>query len=486
MADASLYNPSPVQQEFHLCPADEILFAGSAGPGKSLALLMDPIQTQLVYEHERWQRQEIHQSLGWAIHFRREFPMLEQTLDRARRIFPKLDPGVKWNGDTHMFTFSCGYKIQFAHMKNEGDWMNYDSSEYSGLYFDELTQFTEEQYKRLVSRVRSSDPVLQKRKRIVSATNPDANWVRDYFVEPCPTGRKLLVTNIRMADGSNERRTRIFIPANLWDNPDESFRRDYERTLQDMPDHIRKARLYGDWWVVQGAFYSAEWEPSVHICKPFRIPDGWRRFRSGDWGYRSPGCIHWWAVDTDGNLVCYRELTFQGKYVDDVAKMVREIEIADGTWDEKKDCSRLTGPMDTQIWEQRGQRTASMAEIFAGFGVWWEKCEKNKSASVVQFVRRLRMRSKVTEDGPEVPGVRFFSTCKQAIKTIPGLSTDTSNAELPADGGPDHWHDSVMYACAYRTIPSDSDTVSITQKYDDELADLRRRKRAGAYGYGGF
>src|SRR4051812_9111635 len=90
-----LYDPAPVQAEFHLCPASEILLGGAAGPGKSLALLMDPIITQMIDEHARWQRGEIAASVGWALHIQKESPRLEQTIDRSHRMFRAVDPGAK-------------------------------------------------------------------------------------------------------------------------------------------------------------------------------------------------------------------------------------------------------------------------------------------------------------------------------------------------------------------------------------------------------
>ena len=480
-ASALLYTPAPVQQEFHTCPVDEILFAGSAGPGKSLALLLDPFQTQVVYEHERWKKSGgTFESTGWAIHFRRTTPQLATTLARAHRILLKIDPGGRWKEDT--FHYSCGYRQQFAHMKDEDSWMGYDSNDYSHVAFDELVTFTQEQYEMLTTRVRSSDPELQRRLRVVSATNPAPNWVREMFVDPAPEGRKILSRPIRLDDGTSDKRTRMFIPATLKDNPDEEFRRNYERNLQGQPEHVRRARLYGDWYVVFGAFFMNEWNPAVHIVAPFKVPDGWRRFRSCDWGYKSPGCVHWWAVDTEGNLVCYREFTFQTMYVDQVADKIREFEEADGTWDERKNCSRLTGPLDTQAWEERGKRGESMAEVFFSKGVWWEKAEKKKLQNVQQFIRRLRSRSKISESDEGTPGIRFFRTCRKSTTTIPAIGTDDKNPELPEDGGPDHWLDSCLYACAYRTIASDSDDAPKRSRHDDELERARQRKR----GRGGY
>ena len=119
---ADLYTPAPVQQEFHICTANEILLGGAAGPGKSLALLMDPIQTQLIGEHQRWQRGEIVESAGWALHLRREFPRLEQTIERAHRLFRQFDSGARWEAANQRYTFSCGYKVQFGHVRTKNSW----------------------------------------------------------------------------------------------------------------------------------------------------------------------------------------------------------------------------------------------------------------------------------------------------------------------------------------------------------------------------
>lgn len=482
----ALYEPAPVQAEFHVCPANEILLGGAAGPGKSLALLMDPIQTQLINEHERWRRGEIESSVGWAIHFRREFPRLEQTLERAHRIFRAFDPGASWNGDSHTWTFSCGYKIQFGHLKDEDDKYNYASNEYTHIAWDELWEFSEEQYQYVNTRLRSSDPVLQQRLRIVAASNPAGNWVRRYFVEPAREGRMLLRRRIILDDGTEEVRSRIFIPATLKDNPNPGFRRRYEIELQDKPAHIRRALLYGDWWVIPGAFFAEEFQDK-HVVKPFPIPSGWKLYRAMDWGYKTWAVVLWVAVDTDGDLTFYRELSFQKLDAAAAARKIRDIEIAAGEWNELRDCSRLSGPADTQIWEQRGTIGQTIAETMSQEGVFWEKCTKNRYASVQEFIRRLKDVS--GESGK--PAIRFFDTCRRTISTIPSIPTDRNERELPQDGGDDHWLDTVLYACMYRAGTAKKDELPRSRAAMDELEEARRKRRdrqrrGGRYGYGGF
>src|SRR6185369_14849384 len=239
---------------------------------------------------------------------------------------------------------------------------DYLSAEYTHIAWDELSEMSETVYQFVNSRLRTADHVLQKKLRIVCASNPAGNWVRDYFVAPAREGRKLLTKKLKMDDGRIVERTRIFIPATLKDNPDPEFRRSYEEELQDKPFHIREAYLHGDWWVIAGAFFAHEWVPSVHVVKRFKVPSGWKKFRSMDWGYKSPGTVLWWAVDTDENLVCYRELTFQRMDAEVVAKKIRDIEEAAGEWDGTRKCPRISGPADTQIWETRGPIGPTIAE----------------------------------------------------------------------------------------------------------------------------
>lgn len=486
-AAESIYNPAPVQTEFHLCTANEILLGGAAGPGKSLALLMDPIQTQLVGEHQRWMETGT-KSIGWALHLRRTYKRLEQTINRSQRLFRAIDPDAKYDQQKFTWTFSCGYKLQFSHVENDNDRFDFLSNEYTHIAWDELAEFTEEVYQLINTRLRTSDHVLQGKLRIVAASNPSGNWVRDYFVAPHPKGRVLLARTIRRDNGTEAQRSRIFIPATLKDNPDPEFRARYELELQDKPFHIREALLHGDWWVIAGAFFAANWIQSIHVVDKFKLPSGWEKFRAMDWGVKQPGSVGWYAVDTDENLVKYREYTFRGMDAEQVALAIKKIEQEAGEWDENRDCSRLTGPADTQIFAVGGTVGPTIAETMADHGVFWEKCTKNKPAAVMQLMLRLNDHGK--KDSP--PGIRFFKNCVNTIRTVPSIGTDEKNPEIPDDspGVEDHWLDETLYACMHRLRAAKVDELPRSRAHMDELGEARRRrarahKAIGAtFGYG--
>lgn len=491
---APVYQPSAWQQRFHRTRADEVFGAGSAGPGKTVTLTWDPLE-QVMTEATRCQRRfdpknEIMvrladwaleragetdtrlradawaekctivpgNSVGWALHVRRTRTMLDQTLLKFRRGYLAVDPGMHWDNERLIATFSSGLHFQFGHMKDPMDWEQYFSNEYTHIAFDELIQFLENQYDQLKSRLRTSDWVLARMLRCVSASNPvmthsgeeftaDRNpyWVRERFVDPAPEGNTLLRKNVKMSDGSIETITRIYLPAKLADNPDPEFARRYEIRLRDMKPHVRRALLDGDWYVVAGAFYSDAWNPNLHVCEPFAIPSDWPVFRSMDWGHKAPGCIHWAALDPEGTLFVFREVMFRLKSAAQMAQRVKDVEEDEGCWDDSRNRSGATGWADTQLWERRGDVGRSKAEEFAARGVTWIPADKKSRR---RNAERLLERLTSHEDGKTAPGIVFFKNCVNAIRLLPSIPTDPTDSEVPMDGGQDHPHDSILYLVA--------------------------------------
>ena len=81
--------------------------------------------------------------------------------------------------------------------------------------------------------------------------------------------------------------------------------------LLSLPEVERRRLLEGDWDVAEGAAFK-EFDRSVHVVEPFEIPYNWPRIRAMDYGYSSPSCVLWGAVDWDNNLWIYRELYEKG------------------------------------------------------------------------------------------------------------------------------------------------------------------------------
>lgn len=500
----TLYEPSAWGQFFHSLTMNEALGGGSAGPGKSMVLLMD-CNDQILVEHERClDKHHPHhikwgQSKGWTIHLRRTFPRLETTISRASRIFSSMDPDCHYDKETHTFIFKSGYRYQFGHCQHEKDVENFQGKEYSAICYDELIEFEKEQYFQINTRLRVSDPVLSKMRKVRSMTNPvhrqdgnskiivrDPQWVRKRFVDPAPKGNTVLTRWVKRKDGERVARTRIYVPATLYDNPDPQFVRDYELELLDKPAHIQAALLRGNWYVTAGSFYADVWDERLHVVDPFRIPGDWPIFRAMDWGFKTWGCIGWFAMDPEGNLIMIKEFNFRYMDAADVARRVREIEEKLGVWSSKN--SKITGPADTQLWEQRGDTGASKVQDFAKLGVGWLQADKGPG-SRARAGERITARLRDHRAGKASPGLLLFAECTQAIKTLPSIQTDLNDPNSPAKGGDDHWHDMIAYAVSYasrgrvgRSV-EEVKTKAHPDDWDDKLDKMASRP-TGTFGYG--
>ena len=136
-------NPGP-QTRFVACAADEALYGGAAGGGKSDGLLAAAT---------RW----LHEPQFRALILRRTFPELKKSLfDRAQELYKGIDPGAKFNETDKEWKFSTGSKLYFGHAQYESDIEQYQGAAFQFVGFDELTHFTKKQYLYLFTRARSA------------------------------------------------------------------------------------------------------------------------------------------------------------------------------------------------------------------------------------------------------------------------------------------------------------------------------------------
>jgi hypothetical protein len=501
--DRAFYEPSAWSGRLHQSTADEVLGGGAAGMGKSLALLFDPLVTQAVVEHARCTGQLMDQlptwladlcrehpirkgeSEGHALHLRRTLTQVQETMDRAERMFPKFDPGADYSKELHRWTFTSGFKYTFGHCRESNSHENYLSKQYTHLGIDEAYQFEQHQYDELEARVRSADKVLIHLQRTRICSNPAPGWVKEYFVVPEPKGNVLLKRKVTdPLTGEWKWKTRLFLPARLDDNPDKAFVADYKFKLLSKPSHMRARYLYGDWDSMEGGYFEDDFNPGVHVIEPFKIPREWPKFRSMDWGYKAPGTVGWFAMDPDGNLYLFYEFNFKLMKDVDVAKRIIEIEKKFGFWNDRKRQSRLTGVADTQLWEERGDSGKSKAAVFGDHGVFWQPADK---ASLQRGAERITERLR-DYDAKRCPGLMVFEGCKKTREMFSGIGIDENDGTLPdRKSDTKHWLDMLAYGCARASrgrgsIPMELHDFDRNAENDNDEEPVRI---SGGFGYGG-
>ncbi len=260
------------QSLFLRCPADEILYGGSAGCGKTDALIVAATgaPNDYLFTNPKWK----------VLILRRTFPELERTIIlRTHQLFQGMG---KYDANKHRWVMPGGGLVQFGHIQNNEDMVRYQSDEYTLIIFDELTHFTERMYLYLFSRLRTTDPTI--RCKIKSATNPGGvghSWVKKRFIdglEPCT-----IKTDRTEVAGVMTEWSKCYIPASVFDNQ-YLMKNDpmYVRRLMELPEVEKRALLYGDWDIFSGQFFPEFTED--HIIDGFEVPENWPCWISIDWG----------------------------------------------------------------------------------------------------------------------------------------------------------------------------------------------------------
>lgn len=274
MTENVVWEATPKQAEFLACPDYEVLFGGAVGGGKSDSLLIDGWCLQHGGPANPNHR---------AVVFRRSFPELKDLIDRARDLFPKFIPGIKYDANEHRFTSPAGAKFEFGYLSNDNDRFKYRGRAWNWIGFDELTLWpTPVCYLYLQTRNRSTDTSLPR--LIRATTNPDGpgqKWVMERWgiEEDGAATRIKVVLPFEEPDGQGgfkevEREiARSFIPSKLADNP-HLRGTGYRETLLNMPPEERDALLYGKWTGnrVEGAYYFRELQRMRTEGRVGRIP----------------------------------------------------------------------------------------------------------------------------------------------------------------------------------------------------------------------
>ena len=497
---SELWQPQPGPQALAVSArfVTELLYGGARGGGKSSYLLGDFLQ-------------DTPQGPGWkGIIFRRSHPELEELISQAKEMYLPL--GATWLKSDRTFVFPSGATLKMRHIDTEDDADKYQGHQYSWIGWDEIGNWPNmNSYKRLKACLRGTDMAVT-HKRIRATANPGGpghHEVKAYFIDHKPQGFELITT----PDGN----TRMFIPARVTDNA-ILMKTDpgYIARLREVgsPELVR-AWLEGDWNVITGAYFP-EFSGIEHTIAPFRIPDHWLKFMSGDWGSTSPFAFHWHAVSDGtisvpdlrpdpwsfdgirkyprvipkGAIVTYREWYGMVPGMINTGLRWPASRVAQGILDRTPANERIAyRVLDPSAFKQDGG--PSHAEMMGRQGVFFRPADNSRLAGWNACRERLTGidADPDVNNGVGTPMWYIFNTCPHLIRTLPALQHDRTDPEDCDTDGEDHAPDSARYGLMSRpwTRPRPSTPKHMKTLAEVTLDDLwadhaEKRLASGTYG----
>lgn len=409
------HEPTPKQTAFLSLDCFEALYGGAAGGGKSDALLMAAAQY-------------VHIPGYAALLLRRTYADLSlpgAIMDRSKSWWMgKAD----WNEKDKRWTFPSGATITFGYLDTEKDRFRYQGAELQFLGFDELTQFPEQWYRYLQSRLRRlSTAVAPVRCR--AASNPGGighDWVRRRFVDEPVSGC-------------------AFVPATLVDNPyidAELYRANLERL-----DPTTRAQLLDGIWIRDSGGLVYRFDETKN--RAAAIPSDLKYHLLGiDYGFTDAtafAVLGWRDHDTTiYGVRCYKK---RGLTPSDAAAEAKALE-------RQYDCLRVVGDIG-------GLGKGYAEEARTRFALPVEPAEKKNKRGYIDLLNGDLARGRI----------QLMAGANKELEAEWHELPWTEDRAKEADGFDNHCADAFLYAwracVAYHELPEEKPPAKGTREADE-------------------
>ena len=425
-----LYSALPHQEAFHRANEPNVLMEGGRGSGKSLAIRMDAHMRAMQWEGFNYlilrrTMPELRKS---------HFAFIEGEMKKLGGFFHKTE---------NVAIYPNGSKGYFGHCETDQDILRYLSAQFGAIFYDELSTFTLNMFLQISSSARAEESAPYNA-IVRGGTNPlgeGAGWVKQWFIDK--------TVNVAEFQDYNPADFRA-IHSDFTDNPHLN-REAYKKQLSNLPAHVRKAWLEGQW--VDADSYFSDFQPTLldeatNERKPWHVIDELPKYKGQeilnqkwisiyrviDWGFSpDPAVCLWIAVLPNKRAIVFKERTWLKTTAADVARDIVK---------ESAGMKVITTYCDpTMFVASKATEGQSIGDIFELNGVYLTPSTNDRAACGEAIHEWLNT---VIDEAPKLQVLRHAAP--NLLRTFPDMRQDKNNPRRIADGE-DHWVISLGYFC---------------------------------------
>lgn len=480
------------------CPADEVLYAGTRGGGKTDAIIGRNVWGASTHGGD-WN----------ALILRRNYADFGEMRRRWDTIIRMGLPASRIGGDiqTNYIRFENGATIRMAAVPTLDKLSGVMGHQYCEIDIDEAPEFPflAQMIDKLKGCNRSPAGVRCQIFLTGNPGGPGASIVKHMYIPRIPDGgsnphRENQIWT--MDDGT----TRVFIRSDLRDNKilmkaDPS----YEQKLNSIKDpNLRAAWAQGRWDVFVGQAFDFRQD---HILKRgiWPIPEHVPVYMTFDWGWGAPFSIGWWWVDADDRIYRFAEWYGCDKAKPNIGIRMIDTKIAEGII-EREIAMGISGRKIIRLGDPTCQNKKpdytgkgqgeSTAEVWRKYG----KLRKNDQGQLDPYnlnllpgdpsrhikIQQFRNRLAIPDDPTELPMLVIYPQCEHFIRTIPSLCMDDKDPEDVDTTQEDHIYDEACHICMDRPFgktPHEIMAEKKKQSMKDNIAGMDRASKQAAMEY---
>lgn len=233
-----------------------------------------------------------------------------------------------------------------------------------------------------------------------------------------------------------------------------------------------------------------EFSEAIHVCEPFEIPEHWHRWGAVDNGYNDPYAWYKFAVDEDGIIYIYYEMSrwkneTQLLYSDQAQQFASSLTYmgSDGVIKREK-LDYIVAGLDAWHTHHRDQTGKNLIDYYreggltgVGFAMAVTD-QKLRKATWHEYLKPI-----VDENSGKVTArLQIFNTCRYLIETLPQLVNDDRKPEIVADlSDINNPYDGAGYGIiSYHmshTKPVVQDKRTVIKRHKDRLIESAKYRR---------